>query len=229
MRRHIYRASTDAWIAPKWANTTIPSAFEPEEGPKAREAVIGFPSRGPWQMVKKATAHARFLSAGAGHSGKHHGRGHRPGEVTDSLTPSACRSARSAGSRRRSIPLPKETSNGCRHPRLAGPAVPGQRQARLVRVPSRRPRHRHPRRRVRMSASPVSRALVGLLAFRLIRQLARDGRSPYAVRGGPFSELPRAAMTASASWLVATGHPCGYGASLRVPSRWTTTVQARVR
>jgi hypothetical protein len=96
------------------------------------------------------------------------GGGHRQGEVTDSLTPSACRSARSAGSRRRSLPLPKETSNGYRPSGLARAGLPVQQQARLVRMPPRPPPCRHPRRRMRMSTSPVGPKLTGLVAFRAV-------------------------------------------------------------
>jgi hypothetical protein len=77
----------------------------------------------------------------------------------------ACRSTRSAGSRRRSIPLPREILNGYRPSGLAAAALLRQRQARLVLVPAQPPGHRHPHRRVRMSASPVGRSPAGLVAF----------------------------------------------------------------
>src|SRR5437763_16056208 len=52
---------------------------------------------------------------------------------------------------------------------------------------------------------------------------------PGRVGSGPSSELYRATRTASEDGWWLPGHPCDHGASLRVPSRWTTTVQARAR
>src|SRR5258708_6771595 len=63
------------------------------------------------------------------------------------------------------IPLLKETSNGDRAAGLARAALLLQRQAGLVRMPSRPPRHRRPDRRMRMNASPASEQLAGLVAF----------------------------------------------------------------
>ncbi len=58
------------------------------------------------------------------------------------------------------------------------------------------------------------------------RRIARlDAGSRLAVHDrllGPRGRLPKAADGLP-------GHSCDHGASLRVPSRWTTTVQARVR
>ena len=63
--------------------------------------------------------------------------------------------------------------------------------------------------------------------FCVIRDYAVE--PPGRVGSGPSSELYRATRTASEDGWWLPGHPCDHGASLRVPSRWTTSVQARAR
>jgi hypothetical protein len=67
----------------------------------------------------------------------------------------------------------------------------------------------------------------------------RYGSSPAVRAGGPaavardgertFQRASSGREDAFRRRLVATGHLCDHRVSLRVPSRWTTTVQARAR